>query len=548
MITCKHCGTQALANQTTCPGCGAELRAESAAGEPGGQAAASNDYATAANEPPATTSSETVAAEDAASAGAADSSGAPTTGAVTSALETKPLTAPAAPRSPSASPSAAARAAAAKPRGGNSTTKALIAVGVAVAVAVGLIVWQVAARRSRGVKLSAEDVTEIVKTMAPPQQLALLANDEKQRKEIVKELKELLAIAQEARAAGLADKPETKRQIETLRTFVLAQTYAQKQRDAGAATTPDKLYSKDEIDNFLKEQGQNDKFEQFLKDVQELGLLPSAGGVTDEQKNQLKNELWAPTQVLARKAQTAGIDKERKTQLLIQLQEAQVLAQKYAPQLQEKTKVTDQEIDAKLAEVRGKADDVLKRVRAGEDFGELAKQFSGDGTKDKGGDLGWFKRGAMVKGFEDAAFSLQPGQVSDVVETEFGYHIIKVDERRTGKDEQGKDAEEVHARHILIKPESGQPANPFAPPPALREQIKQALEKEKRDKVVEEIARRTNVEVPDDFKVEVPPQTPMPQMPPQGGMPGPAGPEQTLPEETAPLPPASPAARNTNGK
>lgn len=538
MITCKHCGTQALENQSTCPGCGAALTIDSATDEQNEQAA-SNDYATAANEPPATASSEAAPSEDDASSG---------TAATTSALETKPLHAPAAPPTSPTKSAPRAAAATARPRGNSSTTKALVAVGVAVAVALGLIIWQVMARRSSGVRLSAEDVTEIVKTMAPPQQLALLANDEKQRKEIVKELRELLAVAQEARAAGIADKPETKRQMETLRTFVLAQTYAQKQRESGAAATPDKLYSKEEIDNFLKEQGQGEKFDQFLKDVQELGLLPSAGGVSEEQKTQLKNELWAPTQVLARKAQAAGVDKERKTQLLIQLQEAQVLAQKYAPQLQEKTKVTDQEIDAKLAEVRGKADEVLKRVRAGEDFGELAKQFGGDGTKDKGGDLGWFKRGAMVKGFEDAAFSLQPGQVSDIVETEFGYHIIKVDERRTGKDEQGKEAEEVHARHILIKPESGQQANPFAPPPALREQVKQALEKEKREKVIEEIARRTNVEVPEDFKVEVPPQTPMPQMPPQGGIPGAPPQGDVLPEESVPAPPASPASRNTNGK
>jgi parvulin-like peptidyl-prolyl isomerase/uncharacterized Zn finger protein (UPF0148 family) len=528
MITCKNCGTRALENQGTCPGCGADLTIDSATGEQSEQAAAEGDYATAANEPPSSSSEGSTAS--------------PATPGATPAVETKPSTAPA------ASSSATARAAAPKPRGNSSTTKALVAVGVAVAVALALIAWQVVARRSRGVRLSGEDVAEIVKTMAPPQQLALLANDEKQRKEIVKELRELLAVAQEARAAGIADKPETKRQIETLRTFVLAQTYAQKQRESGAAATPDKLYSKEEIDNFLKEQGQEEKFEQFLKDVQELGLLPSAGGVSDEQKAQLKSELWAPTQVLARKAQAAGIDKERKTQLLIQLQEAQVLAQKYAPQLQERTKVTDQEIDAKLAEVRGRADDVLRRVRSGEDFGELAKQFGGDGTKDKGGDLGWFKRGAMVKAFEDAAFALQPGQVSDIVETEFGYHIIKVDERRMGKDDAGKEAEEVHARHILIKPESGQPANPFAPPPALREQVKQALEKEKREKIIEEIARRTNVEVPDDFKVEVPAQTPLPQMPPQGGVPDVAPGEQALPGETAPTPAASPTAGNRNGK
>jgi parvulin-like peptidyl-prolyl isomerase len=74
--------------------------------------------------------------------------------------------------------------------------------------------------------------------------------------------------------------------------------------------------------------------------------------------------------------------------------------------------------------------EIKKQLDAGADFATLAKQYSEDtGTKDQGGELGWFGRGQMVKEFEDAAFALQPGQVSDPVKTQFGYHLIKVEER-----------------------------------------------------------------------------------------------------------------------
>jgi len=85
------------------------------------------------------------------------------------------------------------------------------------------------------------------------------------------------------------------------------------------------------------------------------------------------------------------------------------------------------------AEVRKHAEEVLAKVKAGEDFAALAKQYSEDASAGDGGDLGSFARGKMVKPFEDAAFALAPGATSDLVESPFGFHIIKVDAKQEAR-------------------------------------------------------------------------------------------------------------------
>ena len=89
---------------------------------------------------------------------------------------------------------------------------------------------------------------------------------------------------------------------------------------------------------------------------------------------------------------------------------------------------------------------VLDSIRAGGNFADFAKRYSQDGTAESGGDLGWAKRGTFVPEFEATVFSLPEKGISDIVKTEFGLHIIFLEERR---------GESVHARHILLRIEKG---------------------------------------------------------------------------------------------
>ena len=87
---------------------------------------------------------------------------------------------------------------------------------------------------------------------------------------------------------------------------------------------------------------------------------------------------------------------------------------------------------------------VQRELAAGGDFEVLARRYGMDGTRERGGDLGWFRQGQMVRSFDQVVFGMRPGQTSGIVETEFGFHIIKL-ERTRGPERQ--------ARHILIRPE-----------------------------------------------------------------------------------------------
>jgi parvulin-like peptidyl-prolyl isomerase len=112
--------------------------------------------------------------------------------------------------------------------------------------------------------------------------------------------------------------------------------------------------------------------------------------------------------------------------------EADLLYSKLQDLFASRAPTSEEQIHARhiLMETEEEAQTVLARLEAGEDFISLAKELSTDeSTREDGGDLGWFPRGVMVSEFEEAAFALQPGETSDIVQTSFGYHIILLEER-----------------------------------------------------------------------------------------------------------------------
>lgn len=138
----------------------------------------------------------------------------------------------------------------------------------------------------------------------------------------------------------------------------------------------------------------------------------------------------------------------------------------------------DGEKDLTDEEALAKAQDLVKQLKAGGDFDKIAKAESADaGSGAKGGDLGTFKRGQMVKSFEDAAFSLKVGEISDPVKSQFGYHIIRVDKIETSSFDAAKPTIENKLKPEIAKKQMDElekQANVklddayFGPPPAAR--------------------------------------------------------------------------------
>lgn len=155
------------------------------------------------------------------------------------------------------------------------------------------------------------------------------------------------------------------------------------------------------------------------------------------------------TKVFAHEARRIKLDKDPKIKAEIQYMTEQVLQKNYMKHLMDQFKIGDDELQSYynqnkdkyqqkeqlrarhiLVDTEEEAKAIQDELKAGKDFAELAKEKSKCPSGRRGGDLDWFGKGQMVPEFEKAAFSLEKGQVSDIVKTSFGYHIIKLEDKK----------------------------------------------------------------------------------------------------------------------
>ncbi|MEO6390256.1 MAG: peptidylprolyl isomerase [Pyrinomonadaceae bacterium] len=384
--------------------------------------------------------------------------------------------------------------------------KAFVVVGT-VALLLGVAIGACAQQSTIITHISKEDMGLLLME-APLAQMQAFAAQESLRKEALRQLAETLAMAVEAQRLGLLKDPMGIAQLEFMRTLAIAQAYDVVQRQGKslpefASITPEQV----EAVNGLPETAE--KFANFVKIAQAGKILPP-GDIPEAQIARLKQD-WIKLNLTAKKAEVEGFDKLRKTQLQVTLQQATLLTQNYQRTLLPgQTNVSNGEVNAyiavhpeyDIAPLRAKAEDLLLRIRAGEDFATLAKQYTDDpGSKESGGFYDWFGRGRMVKEFENGAFGLRVGNVSGIVETQYGFHIIKtVGHRQKLNKETGKLEEEVQVRHILVSTIAPpDPANPLAPQLSLRDTARAVIEKEKRTRILDGLILSTGVIVPPDW-------------------------------------------------
>jgi len=178
--------------------------------------------------------------------------------------------------------------------------------------------------------------------------------------------------------------------------------------------------------------------------------------------------------MLAWEARRRGIPQQPQVKIKLDYMIDQTLARALEEELRDSIKIEEKDIEKYYSENQDKyvtpakvkarhilvdtgeeAQQILEKIRAGEDFAGLAREKSKCPSADKGGDLGWFERGKMDPAFEKAAFDLEKGGISDVVKSSFGYHIIKVENTRAAKtktlDQAKTSIERTMAKDLLEK-------------------------------------------------------------------------------------------------
>lgn len=428
-------------------------------------------------------------------------------------------------------------------------------VAVILAIGAGLVIWKkkVGGHSESYNSISKPELEMLLTDLAAknPMGVKRLAEDPELKKKQTEGLKQLLAFATQAQKEGYAAEPTNRQELENIRTQITAVSYDQEINKDKGPMPPFGFITEDQTKEFW---GQDEKaaagpgfftsmldkiglsgtaesrtheaeFQQFLDS--KISLLKASNPqmadreISEDEKTQAR-EFFAKMKIYEKEyndkvnAGQLGKDFQDKVNLQVKLQQAQFLARVYSDKLAEKVKASDEDIAKYIsdhpeldpAQKKAKAVEILNRAKAGEDFGALANEFSEDpGNKSPKGEPqgGLYKdvqKGRMVGPFEQAALALEPGQIApDVVETDFGYHIIKLEKKADSKDPSGQPSQVYDVRHILISTGVKDKDNPMSREVPVKEYAREKIESEKEKQIIDEIVASNNVTVAEDFDI-----------------------------------------------
>ncbi|MFN0141486.1 MAG: peptidylprolyl isomerase [Pyrinomonadaceae bacterium] len=405
---------------------------------------------------------------------------------------------------------------------------------VVAAVFGSIAVWQVQESRAKAAKIEAE----ILRTLTEDDVITLLKNQQlvepsktysvvqsvESRKVFLGGLREYLALAARARREGVADDQNIKQVLEYKSDVLLFSLYQNKlDNDIG------KLFEvpKDQIEAFMADPANVAKYEADMNAIKAIQrdvarstgnplTAPSAG---DGEAKEKTRENWVKAKIISSMAKAdSDFMSQRAIQLRLKVAEAGVLATNYLNKYwADNIRVNDKEISDYLAshpeyDIKIKQDTaqkVFERVKAGEDFAALAKQFSEDRmTKSKGGLYEDVRPGFLWAEVEQTVMALENGHLANkVIETKDGFHIVQLVSKRSETGEAGKTVPVFNVRHILLQKRFEEPGIklPNVPPPFLtpREIAEAAMRKQKRQAFVDRIVEAEDISLPEDFAFEV---------------------------------------------
>jgi len=433
--------------------------------------------------------------------------------------------------------------------------KGLILVVVVLAIGAGLVVWKrkVGGNDENYNSISKHEIELLLADVATknPAGLKRFAQDPDMKKKQLESLKQLMAFAVEAQKEGLASEPNNRQELRNIKAQIEASAYDQKINQGKGPLGQFGFITEDQVKQFWGEdQGQQSGPGFFSNILDKIGLSGSAESrthdaefdkflnskldlmkesdpdqkpheLTDEERQQAR-DFFAKIKIYQKeyedKAKAKQLDQDfiDTVNLQVKLQQAQFLAGAYSKTVSEKIKATDKDIADYIAqhpeldpkEKRAKAEQILQRAKNGEDFATLANENSEDpGNKNpkgepQGGLYTNVQKGRMVKPFEDAALSLEPGQIyPDVVESDFGYHIIKLEKKSDTTDASGTPSQTYDVRHILIATTYKDPENPMGREVPVKEYVRQKIESEREKQLIDDVVAKSGVTVAEDFNV-----------------------------------------------